>query len=97
MKCIVDLQGLSGPKNRLSAGNRPFRTHADAKQHLCHTVAGTEIIIYNKRLESLQLIDLFNLFLSRLQAQIHADHKLRSFALLRVNLNGTAHHVNDIF
>ena len=96
MKCIVDLYGLSCPKNCLPAGNRPFRSHADTQQHLCHAVTGVEIIIHNERLQSFQFLDLFYLFLCRLQTQIHADHELRSFALFRMNLNGTTHHVNNI-
>ena len=97
MKSIPQFHGLSGTKNGFFTGQRPFRTHSHLHKHLCHTVTGIKIIVYHQSLQSLQLCDLFFTMMFRLNTQCQTDNKFTALPLLSLNINGTAHHIHNVF
>ena len=97
MERIPQLHRLPGPENSLLAGECPFRPHANLYQHLRHTVAGIEIVVYNQGLQALQLRDLLYTALHGLDPQGQTDRKFGALALLCLDLNGAAHHIHDVF
>ena len=96
MECIAQFHGLACTENCLFAGKCPFRTHPDLGKHLCHTVAGIKIIVYHQGLKTFQLCDPLCAALLRLNPQCQADNHLRTLSLLRLNLNGSTHHIHNI-
>ena len=96
MERIPQLHRLPGPENSLLAGECPFRPHANLYQHLCHAVAGIEIVVYDQGLQALQLRDLLYTALHRLDPQGQTDRKFGALALLCLDLDGAAHHVHDV-
>ena len=94
---IAHLDGLPRTQHRFLAGKGPLGAHAHLDQHLCHAVAGVEVVIHHQCLQALQLGDLFHRAVLRLRAHRHTDDKLASFALRRLHFDGAAHHIHNVF
>ena len=58
MVSIAHLDGLPCTQHRFLAGKGPLGTHAHLDQHLCHAVAGVEIVIHHQCLQAFQFGDL---------------------------------------
>ena len=94
---IAHLDRLPRTQHRFLAGKGPLGAHAHLDQHLCHAVAGVEVVIHHQCLQALQLGDLFHRALLGLCAHGHADGKLGALALRCLHLDGAAHHIHDVF
>ena len=96
MECIPKFHRLPCTENSLLTRKCPFRTHSNPHKHFCHTVTGIKIIIYNQCLKTLQLSDLFYVFVLRLNPKWQTNNKFRTFALLCPDLNCSTHHIHNI-
>ena len=94
---IAHLDGLPRAQHRFLAGKGPLRPHSHLDQHLCHAVAGVEIVVHHQSLQTLQLGDLFHRAVLCLHPQRHTNDKLAALALRCLHLNGAAHHIHDVF
>ena len=96
MECIPKLHRLPCTQNSLLTGKCPFRTHSNLHKHLCHTVTGIKIVIYNQSLKTFQLCNLLYTVILRLSPKWQTDNKFCAFPLLCPDLNGTTHHIHNI-
>ena len=94
---VAHLDGLPRAQHCLLAGERPLRAHPHLDQHLCHAVAGVEVVVHHQCLQAFQLGDLFHRTVLRLRSQRYTDDKLGALALLRLDSDGAAHHIHDVF
>ena len=97
MEFIVDLNRLSCTQNSPFSRNRPFRPHSHTQQHLCDTVTGFKIIIHHKCFKAFQLHNPFLFLISRNKPKLQLNNKFASFSLLCHQIDGPAHHINNIF
>ena len=96
MECISKLYRLPCTENSFLTEKCPFRTHPYLYKHLCHTVTGIKIVIYNQRLKTFQFCNLLYSVMLWLKPKWKADYKFGAFSLHSLNLNGTAHHIHNI-
>ena len=94
---IAHLDGLPRAQHRFLAGKGPLRAHSHLDQHLCHAVAGVEIVVHHQSLQAFQLGDLFHRAVLCLHPQRHTNDKLAALALRCLHLDGAAHHIHDVF